>query len=301
MNRKGFTLIELLVVVAVLALLASIVFSNLGGAREGARISNALSFQSQTHSLLGSDLVGWWKLDEGFGSTGKDISGYDNNTSINESYASWVQGLNGMGIKTDGQEERLKVWVPTSQYGDNSYNSGPMTISTWINFDVLSGNYILCRYVWRFIRTGSEISFNTGRMDQADGSQISPSDGTGFSVTSSGANIQSDRWYHLTAIYYPDYPGGNGYISLYINGDYHGQRSIGAHQMGTNYGSTIGIRWGTTAHGSWSPTETIFNDTRIYSRAFTAKDIDNLYYAGLKVLLVNDLMDDKEYQERISR
>lgn len=57
-KKKGFTLIELLVVVAVLALLASIVFSNLRGAREGARISNALQFQSQMHNRLGPDLIG---------------------------------------------------------------------------------------------------------------------------------------------------------------------------------------------------------------------------------------------------
>ncbi|MGI6637421.1 MAG: prepilin-type N-terminal cleavage/methylation domain-containing protein, partial [Minisyncoccales bacterium] len=66
-KQSAFTLVELLVVVAVLALLASIVFSNLTGAREQAKISNALSFQSNMHNLLGADLVGWWNFDDGTG------------------------------------------------------------------------------------------------------------------------------------------------------------------------------------------------------------------------------------------
>jgi prepilin-type N-terminal cleavage/methylation domain-containing protein len=77
-KEKAFTLVELLVVVAVLALLASIVFSNLTGAREQAKISNALSFQSNMHNLLGADLVGWWNFDRRNGSVAKDSSGYGN-------------------------------------------------------------------------------------------------------------------------------------------------------------------------------------------------------------------------------
>ncbi len=137
MSKKGFTLIELLVVVAVLALLASIVFSNLGGAREGARISNALAFQSQTHSLLGSDLVGWWNFNEGSGTTARDISGYDNHGNIvGATRVAGVPGTlggamefsrsdNGIelsnGVLSDNESFTILAWVKPHSFSGSSY------------------------------------------------------------------------------------------------------------------------------------------------------------------------------------
>ena len=51
-GRKGFTLAELLVVVAVLALLATIVFVNLRGARDGAERSRAMRDAATSNRLL---------------------------------------------------------------------------------------------------------------------------------------------------------------------------------------------------------------------------------------------------------
>ncbi len=130
MIKKGFTLIELLVVVAVLALLASIVFSNLGGAREGAKISNALSFQSQTHSLLGSDLVGWWNFNEGSGTTARDISGYNNHGNIvGATYVDGVPGTGGTALDFNGSGNYVQLPEVTGR-----------SISLWVKTQVISSD-----------------------------------------------------------------------------------------------------------------------------------------------------------------
>ncbi|MFA5638829.1 MAG: prepilin-type N-terminal cleavage/methylation domain-containing protein [Anaerovoracaceae bacterium] len=130
-NRASFTLVELLVVVAVLALLASIVFSNLTGAREQAKISNALSFQSQIQSLLGSDLIGRWSFNEGTGTVAYDSSGYGNNGvlknfnfSDSSGWSNDTPSPGGYSLKFDGSND----YVDCGNVG----NYQEITLSAWI-------------------------------------------------------------------------------------------------------------------------------------------------------------------------
>ena len=131
-KQSAFTLVELLVVVAVLALLASIVFSNLTGAREQAKISNILSFQSQVQSILGADLVVWWNFDHGESpSCGSnkvcDSSGYNNHGNNNgTTFAD--NSINSLGkcVDFDGETTRSL----TLNYND-SLDFESFTISFW--------------------------------------------------------------------------------------------------------------------------------------------------------------------------
>ncbi|MGI6637452.1 MAG: LamG-like jellyroll fold domain-containing protein, partial [Minisyncoccales bacterium] len=127
---KAFTLVELLVVVAVLALLASIVFSNLTGAREQAKISNALSFQSNMHNLLGADLVGWWNFDDE-DNRYKDLSGYGNNGSCTScpTLVDGVPGITGNALEFNGNGNRVDF---------NTITLHDFTISLWTNPYVLA-------------------------------------------------------------------------------------------------------------------------------------------------------------------
>ncbi len=267
MNRKGFTLIELLVVVAVLALLASIVFSNLGGAREGARISNALSFQSQTHSLLGSDLIGWWNFNEGSGTTARDISGYDNHgTIVGATYVDGVPGTGGTALEFDGVDDYVNIGTPSELNISNQ-----ITISAWINvYDVNEIRGIISRH------TGPDNAAGSIRVKTNRGIAVIINIGGVYSsFDSSNEVIELNNWHHIVYTY----NGSKEYI--YNNTDIVGERS----NSGVIYTPVAHNIIGRTIN---SYVNGLIDDVRIYSRALTASEIQILYAQTKNNYLVNE-------------
>ncbi len=281
MNRKGFTLIELLVVVAVLALLASIVFSNLGGAREGARISNALSFQSQTHSLLGSDLVGWWNFNDP-GARYKDLSGegYNGSCSSCPTATDGVPGTLGNAMNFGGSNfVDLPIQMNNTNFGreDAQY-----TFSGWIklnqhNAEGQSVIFGMAYYNGFGIMTASNGSTYTNIR-----TYFRNSIGT-YSTSSVSLNL--DEWYYVVSVL----DKIDLQTRLFINGDLIHQRSITPN--GFTYENRPfrinGVNQ-TGGNGPWARLDAIFDDLRIYKRALTASEIQTLYAQTKDNYLAND-------------
>ncbi|MFA6340665.1 MAG: LamG-like jellyroll fold domain-containing protein [Candidatus Paceibacterota bacterium] len=95
MRNKAFTLIELLVVIAIIGILSSVIYTNITGIRDRARITAGIRFDSSTLHSIGDQLVGEWTFDSpnlplidtsGFGNVGTcttcptyaTTSGYNN-------------------------------------------------------------------------------------------------------------------------------------------------------------------------------------------------------------------------------
>ncbi len=286
LNRRGFTLIELLVVVAVLALLASIVFSNLGGAREGARISNALSFQSQTHSLLGSDLMGWWSLNEGSGTTANDTSGYDNHgTLTNFSGDYWVDGVPGTGnsaLSFNGNDTHIRI--PHNVHLNQAMGRTTVfTISAWIN----QNNWVNYGAV---NKAGGGCWYNTtnGFWTYTDGLRCVMGHGNPSLCNPSGGGImishkpELNEWHHLICTA----DGIN--MRMYVNGEQKGSpasvSSITVERVDNEADLILGKR--TAASGG--AISGLLDDVRIYSRALTAQEIQTLYAQTKDKYLANE-------------
>jgi prepilin-type N-terminal cleavage/methylation domain-containing protein len=258
---KAFTLVELLVVVAVLALLASIVFSNLTGAREGAKISNALSFQSQTHTLIGADLVGWWNFDEESGNTAKDISGYGNNgTIVGASRVDGVPGTGGKALDVSGG----------NYYANIPHNSTQLLIS----------GGTISAWIYPYTLGTSEYGRIVDKSTASDGAngfafRLRPGSRLRFAINLTNVDppglIEMDVWTHVIATW-----DSEGIATTYINGKMNGNPIATGHPSGIT--TTNPLRIGITSYSTTSYAfDGLIDDIRIYSRALTASEIQTLY------------------------
>ncbi len=251
MNRKAFTLVELLVVAAVIALLASVLFS-LFGAREGARISNALSFQSQTHSLLGSDLIGRWDFNDP-DIRYKDSSGSNNHGGCSScpTLVDGVPGVMGSAMNFDGVGNGIEI--PSSPRFD--FRGRELTITSWVNPDVSSFGRIVSQYATISIDSG-------GAFVHTDG--ISPS-----VLWSNCGGISNDSWYYLVMTF----ERSSSKLTIYKNGD-ECHSSIGSGEIERFNGGL----WVGSGAADWNQRyRGIIDDVRVYSRALTASEVQTIY------------------------
>ena len=205
------------------------------------------------------DLAGHWRLDEGAGNTALDSSANGNDGTWSGGLTP-VAGFLGNGLDFDGQSGVVEV--PASPSLDSLTT---VTMTAWIRHTTSGG--------WRSIvdkRDNSNDGFDLYINNQSR-LFIRINDTT----LSGSLTVADGNWHHVAGVY------DGSTMRLYVDGVADGTRNIGAVSLSTTAPLLLGENY---ARGNSFYAGTL-DDVRVYSRALTAVEIDDLVQEGL---LAND-------------
>ena len=199
-----------------------------------------------------AELVGWWRFDEGTGTTAADSSGKGNDGTFNGD-PQWVVGYFGGALEFDGSDD----WLDCGN--DPSLDLTTWTITFWLKVNE-NKNYN------GFIIKGNDAAENYEVLGFADGSfhfPIQHTDGSRTYINTSTGVIVPDEWAHFAYSY--DAAQGRRF---YKNGSLIFEDT----ESGTPQASTVSL-----AIGNEQPMSRYVNgtmdDIRIYNNVLTEPEI----------------------------
>ena|ERR1035437_4232411 len=209
------------------------------------------------HADITTGLVGWWKLDDGSGTTAIDSSGngYSGTLIGNTLLPVWTTGQIGGALRF-GDTAMTGVTLGTQV---NSYlsDSNTFTISAWFNTSSTTNQVIIGSDTGGPDRTYITVANGNINLGTYNG---------GF-VCKSAAFTAVNSWHHVVMI------NSSSVVSGYLDG---------VAMTGSACPSTDSVHL-TTIGGSYHipytnlPFYGSIDDVRVYSRALTSQDVSELY------------------------
>src|SRR6266540_2413754 len=221
------------------------------GYNASAEASASFSMSSVTG---GSNLVAYWKFDEGTGTTAADSSG-NGNTGTLANGPSWTSGIAGNALYFDGTDDNVTVADSNSLDLTNSF-----TFSAWVNpasaftdfRSILAKNYKYYLY-----------ASSTGFC--GDGSALGGFYEVMDTVACQPSSLPVNTWTHLTLTY------NGSVLTLYRNGG----AVATANVSGTLSHSTGTLQIGASEYGEYF--QGLIDEVRVYNRALTNTEIQTIY------------------------
>ncbi len=211
-------------------------------------------------------LAGYWKFDEGMGTTASDSSGNNNDGTLKNGSLvcsgngcpKWVEGKFGKAISFDGENDTVRIPFTMTNFSFQTKH-GPSTISLWSKANSLSGTTRIFSdncFEWGVYHTGSTIY------------------GAAYSGVN-GGTIATGEWHNVVVVH--EHPTGltNTIIKLYVDGAYKGQATL---TITTQNGYADNPFWigADGCYGAASSFNGIIDDVKIYNKNLAPDDTINL-------------------------
>ncbi|MEX0883692.1 MAG: LamG domain-containing protein, partial [Cyclobacteriaceae bacterium] len=206
--------------------------------------------------ISSSNLVGHWKMDEGNGSALRDYSGNGNHARIeNDSDVSWVSGIQGQALQTNGRIDRFSS-VPHN----SSLNiTESITMSAWIRPSGKSKKQILSKgdvYELLIFENG-KVEFRINRDSNAKD----------YMIQSKKDYANDGRtWMHVAVTF------DGRKSTIYINGEEDNSTTFNSTKINSNNAPVqIGAKYG---DNRWTGA---LDDVRLYNEALSSSQIRGIY------------------------
>ncbi len=203
-----------------------------------------------------SGLAGYWKFDEGSGTTTADSSGLGNNGTLNG--ATWVSGVSGYAVSFDGTGTYVEV-PGTSALKPAS----TVSVTAWIKTTTapsLGGEVVSMgdNYALRVLSDGNVLFFFYNGT-------------TWITVQTTGVNVLDGRWHNIAGV------KSASQIQIFVDGV-----SKAAYSTSDTIPYTLGTNLYFGKHGNGSASYNfngVIDEVRIYNIALSATDVQNIYAA----------------------
>ncbi|MHC4738695.1 MAG: LamG domain-containing protein [Planctomycetota bacterium] len=232
---------------------------------------------------LTEGLVAHWKFDEGMGDIAQDSAGSNDGTLVNGPV--WTTGQLAGALNFDGSNG---VYIEGSGGTGsvlNIYDSN-LTLSAWVKpATVPAQGTILARYK----------SFTgTYRLGISSGTAYINTylKGSGHWFLNGGSVLEVGTWYHVVGVFDRDAHIGQ----VYVNGVEDAEGALGPNPLSNDAITRIGCRQGT----SDSTFNGLIDDVRIYDRALSAEEVEQLYQVEIPELVSLEVVGPNEVSEDFS-
>lgn len=232
--------------------------------------TNTGKSQAQGTGRLDSGLAGYWKLDDGSGTSATDSStnGNTGTLPVAPGGPTWTTGQIGGAVNFDGSDDYITV--PNSNPLD-VVDGEDFTLSGWFNRDTFTSDHTI------IAKRGSLAAGNNGYALYIPGTgdklTLEVADGTDEYLIESTSTFTAAGWYHFSLVWND---ASASETKLYINGVAEAATTTGTFGNIGTMGNTKAFTLGMLSDGG-SYFDGKLDEIRFYDRTLSAEEVSQLY------------------------